>query len=875
MAYTLRARRSVFSYRISFPITSLDDLRSEILVRLEDKDINVSVRALKSGVSSKVLGIFTGQGAQYARMGAELIEKSHLADRIIGELEPHLAQLPTQDHPSWSLRAKVLADASLSRLSEAEISLPLFTAVQIMLVDFLRLANIRFDAVVGHSSGEIAAAYAAGYLSARDAIYIAYYRGLSCRYAASPNGNIKGAMLAVGTTMDDATKLCEMKEFAGRINVAACNSSANVTISGDEDAIKELQVILDDDKKFNRRLKVNQAFHSKYMLPCFDPYIESMQRVGIKVHKRSSSQCTWFSSVYDGEPISSDIGLSDVYWGKNMTRPVLFSQALTAALSIDAAFDVVFEVGPHPALNGPTSQVIQDSLQKSIPYHGTLYREKDSIEAFSMSLGSLWSHLDRTFVDLNGYEIAMGGGQQHFNVVKGLPTYQWNHGVKHWNESRRSRRLRLRQKPCHPLLGDESPDDAPGHVRWKNVLKPSEIQWLEGHQVQNRIVFPATGYVSTALEAARSLAEDKGIRLIDFSDFVIHQAIMFEEDDSGVEVLIELSDISHTRPNLIVAKFSYYAALGGPTADLSLAADGELKVFLGDASLSLLPERGPTPSHLINVNRDRLYNFWESLDYNYTGSFQSLSTLKRKFGKASCIATRASTDDAKLLLVHPVDLDAALQSVMLAYSYPGDDQLRTLHLPTRIRKVRVNPAVLASQKNQGDYLTVESTCQRTDRTSPASGFTGNVDVFCNGCSNAAIQVDQVRSVPIGTAAKSDRNVFYKTRWVLGEADGISAADKIPVTQGDTETLLALSRIACYYLRKFDENMTEDSPARIESPLSLYLKFARHMTGLLRSGGDKYAKKIWANDSLDDVMNEVKAKKYAPMPIFRPTFDLYE
>ncbi len=866
LAYTLRERRSVFPYRISFPVTLLDDLKMKILARLEDKDTNVGVRALgRSGVPSKILGVFTGQGAQYARMGADLIAKSSFAQRVIQGLEANLAQLPAQDRPSWSLRAEILADASVSRINEAALSQPLCTAVQIMLVDLLRSANVRFDAVVGHSSGEIAAAYAAGYFTARDAIYIAYYRGLHCKQAASPNGNIKGAMLAAGTSMEDAIQLCEMEEFAGRINVAASNSSASVTISGDEDAIEELQVVLDDEKKFNRRLKVDQAYHSNHMLPCFDPYVESMRRAGVKASRPSSSQCTWFSSVYDGQSINSELGLSDVYWGENMTKPVAFSQALIAAVSAGTAFDVVLEIGSHPALKGPASQNIQDVLQKPIPYHGALYRGSDAIEAFSMCLGFLWSYLDRTSVNLNDCEVAITEGQQQFNVVKGLPTYQWNHEAKHWHESRRSRRMRLRQKPFHPLLGDISPDSAPHHLRWKNILKPSEIEWLKGHQVQNQIVFPAAGYVSTALEAAQFLAEGKNIRLIEISNFFIHQAVMFEGDDTGVEVLIELSQISQTQPDYIVAKFTYSAALGGQTTDFSLASDGELKVFLGDASLSLLPERGPTPSHLINVEQSRLYNFMESLEYNFTGPFRSLSTLRRKLGKASSLATRASTDDAELLLVHPVDLDAAFQSVMLAYSYPGDDQLRNLHLPTSIAKVRVNPAVFVSQKIQGDHVAVESTCNRIDRASPGSGFSGHVDLYSNGCSNAAIQVDQVSFKPLGTAANSDRNVFYKMHWVPSAPDGITAADGIPVTQDDTDLLWVLSRIASYYLRKFDEDVPEDSPARSESPLCHYLNYARHMTSLLKSGEHRYAKKDWLNDSLDDVMNEIKAKRYASLP----------
>ncbi len=102
-------------------------------------------------------------------MGAGLIRQSPPARQMIRALEADLARLP--DGPTWSLEAELLADASSSRAGEAEISQPLCTAVQLVLVDLLRASGVRFDAVVGHSSGEMAAAYAAGRLSARDAMY--------------------------------------------------------------------------------------------------------------------------------------------------------------------------------------------------------------------------------------------------------------------------------------------------------------------------------------------------------------------------------------------------------------------------------------------------------------------------------------------------------------------------------------------------------------------------------------------------------------------------------------------------------------------------------------------------------------------------------
>ena len=69
----------------------------------------------------------------------------------------------------------------------------------------------------------------------------------------------------------------------------------------------------------------------------------------------------------------------------------------------------------------------------------------------------------------------MSGGKQRFHVLKGLPSYQWNHETKYWHESRRSRQMRLRQHPFHPLLGDVTAESGPHALRWKNILKPSEV----------------------------------------------------------------------------------------------------------------------------------------------------------------------------------------------------------------------------------------------------------------------------------------------------------------------------------------------------------------------------------------------------------------
>jgi acyl transferase domain-containing protein len=853
LAYTLRERRSLFEVRTSFSATDINQLQDKMSSALEESDAGFGTRSVRGG--GKILGVFTGQGAQYAGMGAELIKQSPFARNIIRELEYHLSQLPGDDRPTWSLEAEILADKSATRVGESEISQPLNTAVQIMLVDLLRLAGIHFDTVVGHSGGEVAAAYAAGILTARDALCVAHYRGMNCKLARSPNEGIKGAMLAVGTTMEDAQQLCEEAEFAGRITVAAVNASNSVTISGDEDAIDELMVVMEEEKKFNRKLRVDNAYHSKHMLPAVGPYTEGVRRAGVKAAEGPT--CTWYSSVFDGAKVDHTFGLSDVYWAENMVRPVLFAQAMTAALESGTEFDAVLEVGPHAALKSPATQTIQNVLKKPLPYSGTLTRDTNAIEAFSTALGFLWSRLDNSSVNLSSLEATLSGNKKQLELVKGLPSYQWNHNTKYWHESRRSRQMRLRPEPFHPLLGDASPDSGPHALRWKNILKPSEIEWVQGHSVQGQLVFPAAGYASTAFEAARTLSADKPIRLIELDNLYIHQAITFPGNDVGVEVLIELSQVSKENPAFATCKFAYSAALSIDSTDLSLAASGDLKVLFGDPSPSTLPARRVAPPHMIEVEESRLYNYMETLEYKFSGPFRSLVELKRKLGTAVCVATR--TTPAESVLVHPAELDAAFQSINLAYSYPGDEQLRNLHLPTSIAKIRVNPVVLIGdvQQDKAGLIQVDSTCNSGDRSSPGSGFSGSVNMYFNDCMNAAVQVDRVTFKPVGMSGNEDRKVFCKMDFVPSIPDGAAAAESIQVTQHETDLMWCLSRIVNFYVRQFDADVPEDSPARKESPTCHYLNYIRHMRGLLQRNENQFAKQEWLNDTLEDVKKNIK------------------
>lgn len=855
-AWTLRQRRSVFLFRTSFTACSTQDLRNKILAKLEENDAAFGIRALPA---AKIIGIFTGQGAQYARMGAELIETSETALRIVQELESYLTHVPKGDGPTWSLRTELLSN--VSHVHTAVLSQPLCTAIQILLVDLLRLAGMHFDAVVGHSSGEIAAAYAAGYLTARDAMYIAYYRGVHAHLAASPNGhNVKGAMMAVRSSMEDMNELCADRLFSGRITVAASNSPSSVTISGDQDAIAELELILDDEKKSHRRLKVDTAYHSKHMYPCVDPYLESLHHCAIRPQSLGRTACTWVSSVYN-KPVESNMirQLGDSYWVENMIRPVLFSQAVSSALAINSC-DLVVEVGAHPLLKGPISQTTQHVLKKEVPYSGLLAQGLNALEATATGLGFLWSHLDSTRVNLNSYERAMVSDSHQFSVIKGLPTYCWNHEVKHWHESRRSRKMRLRDQRVHPLLGDVSTDSTLYQRNWRHLLRVSEMEWLSEHRVQGQIVFPAAGYVTTALEASRFLAEVTGrdICLIELREFAIHQAVTFATDDVGVEVLISMTDIAREttqHSDRIRAKFTYSTAPDSHSSeDLTLAACSEVEISLGEADLSLLPSRKPKLPHMIDVEPERFYAALRDLGYDFGNHFRSLCALRRTSGRStSLLKMRPLEEGAASLLVHPTELDATLQSIFLAYSYPYDEQLRTLHLPTSIRHVRVNPALFkAADRSQNELIPIDATA--VPKLASQQGVIGHVNLYFNTCQHAAIQVREASFMPLGgAAAEEDRRVFSKVQWILSLPDGLEAGRDIALGPGYRATMELLERVSTFYLRNFEREVPPDHPKRSEFPTKWYLSYAQHITSLVESGKHKWTRREWLHDSLDDIM----------------------
>ena len=247
LAHTMLACRSTLKKSMIFTAGN----HEEVVAALRRDDHSVYMKL--SEVQRELIFVFTGQGAQWVQMGMSLIDLSPLFKSVLHECDRLLSKLP--DPPAWTIIEELSKANETSNIYRAEFSQPLCTALQLGLVVVLESWGVTPDAVVGHSSGEICAAYAAGILSLRDAMVISYYRGLvlSCPSAQAS----KGSMCAVGLNEDEANDL--LQNYAGRVQIAAANSPSSYTLSGDADAIKKIVAQLAREKRYCRELKVDQG----------------------------------------------------------------------------------------------------------------------------------------------------------------------------------------------------------------------------------------------------------------------------------------------------------------------------------------------------------------------------------------------------------------------------------------------------------------------------------------------------------------------------------------------------------------------------------------------------------------------------------------
>ena len=335
--------------------------------------------------SSHVVFLFTGQGSNWHAMGRE-----YLSVGVFGQSIHRSNQILRSLGADWDLLDELRQTESQTRLNKGEISQPATTAIQIALVDLLEGLSVHPEAVLGHSSGEIAAAYAAGALTQESALKVSYTSGLVSRWCRQ-DLHFVGAMLGVGLGQDEISPyLSQIPRGTDRLTVACVNSPASITISGEEAAIAILQALLDRNCIFNKLLNIDSAYHSQQIGALASRFSDAVG--DLLPAKATSSSVRFASSVTAIEKTS---GFDSSYWASNLSSQVRFSEALQYLIQSSGPLPghkfVLVEVGPHSSLRGPVRQCMTSmrTAQFDWAYTPTLVRKQSATDSLAEAIGTL------------------------------------------------------------------------------------------------------------------------------------------------------------------------------------------------------------------------------------------------------------------------------------------------------------------------------------------------------------------------------------------------------------------------------------------------------------------------------------------------------
>ncbi|RAH67812.1 type I polyketide synthase [Aspergillus aculeatinus CBS 121060] len=673
VAHTLGVRREHLKYR-TFAIVS------------SDTEVGLQELPLEASPSPEVTLVFTGQGAQWAGMARELLENSEDFKSDVQHMDNVLRS--AKPPPSWSIAETLLAPEAQSKIHDPRLSQPVCTAIQIAITNQLRDWGFKVSSVIGHSSGEIAAAYAAGAISLRSAIMIAYHRGRLAQNVSD------GSMAAVGLSRK------EVEPWLAEGAVIACeNSPQSITISGDTKAVHSTIDAIRSayPDAFCRTLKVTKAYHSPKMQPMAADYAAA---IAPEAERVGTHMLPMYSTVL-GEVINDPARLDSEYWSRNLISTVEFNKAMKDMLRSQPDHDRLFiEVGPHSALQGPLRQIFDSTKFKGQNWYiPTLVRAVSAEDALLRAAGLAYSR---------GAEIDLLRINGPGKVVDCLPRYPWQHLERHWSESRLSESWRQREFPHHELLGSRVLESSSLEPSWRNVLQIHNCTWLGHHKLFRDTVFPCAGYIAMVGEAIRQHCHCEGYEIRN----MILKKPLFLQETSGTEVLTSLKP--ERLSDIADSEWFDFTVLALDGTEWGKYCHGQIRAI----SPTAIPKVSKQPRWTREVEPADWYQFLARLGLNYGTSFQRMKEISVDPVEhlANATVLESNSDYEGDYLVHPTVIDHCLQLLSVAVVNGIRRHATSLAIPASIDRISI-------VRTEGDMWIQTDTCSALSSTSMSGNVT--------------------------------------------------------------------------------------------------------------------------------------------------------
>ncbi|MCT6779275.1 amino acid adenylation domain-containing protein [Streptomyces sp. CS7] len=647
LGHTLAHRRQHLPERLAVVHTSRASL-DEALAAHERGEPHPRVlhgRA-RDAADRGLVWVFTGMGPQWWGMGRQLLEEEPVFRDAVTACDRAL-----REFADWSLVEELTAEESVSRMTETWLAQPANFAVQVGLAALWQSHGVRPDAVVGHSTGEIAAFHAAGVYSLRDAARIAVHRSRLQHTLAGT-----GTMLAVSLTEDEAER--RVRPYRDRVSIAAVNSPTAITLAGDEAALTLLAEELRAEQQFAKFLTVEVPYHSVGMERIKEELLAELAPL-----EPRPAQVPLYLTGAEGTARGEE--LDAAYWWKNVRDRVRFRSAVDRIA--DDGHRVFLEIGPHPVLGHAIRECL-DAGGRSALTLPSIRRREDETERFAASLGTLHTlgvPIDWDLLQPTGRPVT-------------LPRHPFRRD-RHWTEPRPVAQVRLGHHD-HPLLGRRTDATEP---TWQARPDAEALPYLADHRIQDTVVFPAAGYLEMAAQAVLRLT---GGTTAVLADIDLRKALFLPDgEDRTVEVSLSLENAAFT-----------VASPTGEDGERAVHASGIVRTGQRRRTAPPLDASAIRARSRRHIEGPDCYTALAALGYHYGPAFQAVEEVW--IGADEILARirppRAIGDDAAGHHLHPVLLDACFQTLLtplIPATPEGPAPATGIRLPLSLDEVALEP----------------------------------------------------------------------------------------------------------------------------------------------------------------------------------------